>query len=329
MLVNVLSASALLAAAATVVTAVETHGGVDFEVRFAANATPVATPIKTAYESAAASQAAARLHEAIENTGITADCLEAHNGTSVDELYALKNCIDAEDEGAFFTLLESDIERANAFWATVVAESTADRTQWVPARVWVKAYFGASLTATEFAAWTASDNADAANLDANPEHYYKKTELTGLTSQASKIFEGWGGVLSDFGMVRTNFSVPDYSTPDFGTADYPASWNPGSEFSLLYQRIGAKILTSGTQDTFGVLHIAVREFLAAGGDEGVPGLEIYAAVWYPPWDGAADAANTTEFQTNYLRDEAEHMVVEIVNLSLQAREDCETSLCVL
>lgn len=53
-----------------------------------------------------------------------------------------------------------------------------------------------------------------------------------------------------------------------------------------------------------------------------------SAVWYPPFDKASPD-NHTEFTTNYVQDEAHHMVVEIINDSLKAKEDCSTGLCVL
>lgn len=99
-------------------------------------------------------------------------------------------------------------------------------------------------------------------------------------------------------------------------------------FPLPLQRVGEKILASESQETFGVLHIAVRDFLTNEGSTGKAGIEIYSAVWYPPWD-QADDADKTEFVNNYLADEGHHMVVEVINLTLQAHEDCKTGLCVL
>lgn len=57
-------------------------------------------------------------------------------------------------------------------------------------------------------------------------------------------------------------------------------------------------------------------------------LPYSSAVWYPPFDKASPE-NHTEFTTNYVQDEAHHMVVEIINDSLKAKEDCSTGLCVL
>lgn len=80
---------------------------------------------------------------------------------------------------------------------------------------------------------------------------------TSATSLSSDIFEGWGGVLSSFGTVRTNFTVPTYTVPTFGSPDQPVEWSISSDFPLAFQRIGPKVLADNT--TFGMLHIAVRD----------------------------------------------------------------------
>ncbi|GAP88198.1 hypothetical protein SAMD00023353_1500180 [Rosellinia necatrix] len=320
---------ALASAIAAVTGALETHGGFQYETRFAPNASPETRDIKDAYETAAAQQAYSRLREQIEATGIASQCLTGPEGAQPADLYALKDCIVAEDEHNLFALLAEDIEESNAFWAQVVGESTTDRTKWVPARAYTKGYFNGSLTATQFAAWTLSSAADQANLRANPEHYYKETALDAATgAQSSEIFEGWGGVLSRFGTKRTNFTVPAFVTPQYGTADTPAAWDIGAGFALPLQRVGPKALTSGGRQTFGVLHIAVRDFAAGEGSTGQSGIEVYSAVWYPPWD-QADEADRAEFVGNYLADEAHHMVVEVVNLTLQANKDCKSGSCVI
>ncbi|CAJ2508775.1 Uu.00g138010.m01.CDS01 [Anthostomella pinea] len=316
-----------VAALVSLAASTETHGGYDFQVRFSNTADPETTDIKDAYEQAAAEQASTHLQARINATGIAADCLKSNTGPTPAELYALKDCVAADNVGNFFTLLADDIEESNTFWDTVVSQSTTDRTQWVPARMYTKAYFDGDLLAAQFAIWTQSQNADDANNHANPEHYYKKTTVTGLTSQSSDIFEGWGGVLSTFGTKRTNFTVPEYTTPTFGTADYPEEWAIDPSFLLIFQRIGPKVLKSGSEATFGALHIAVRDLAADEGDEGKSGIEVYAAVWYPPWDQASEQSRM-EFTDNYLADEAHHMVVEVINLTLQAQKDCSTGLCV-
>lgn len=121
--------------------------------------------------------------------------------------------------------------------------------------------------------------------------------------------------------------MPHFSSPTFGTVDLPELWNIGPSFALPLQRVGPKALTSKGAKTFGVLHIAVRDFAAGEGSTGASGIEIYSAVWYPPWDQAS-AKEQRDFQT-YLADESHHMVVEVVNLTLRAHEDCKGGACVL
>jgi len=125
---------ALAPALAVVVGALETHGGYDFETRFSADATPETTDIKDAYESTAAEQAANRLREQIKATSVATGCLDGNTGNTPADLYALKNCIAADNEDNFFTLLADDIEESNSFWGKVLDESTTDRTKWVAAR---------------------------------------------------------------------------------------------------------------------------------------------------------------------------------------------------
>ena len=129
--------------------------------------------------------------------------------------------------------------------------------------------------------------------------------------------------------MRTYFSVPTFATPAYGTADTPEAWDIGASFPLPLQRVGKKILVSAEGQTFGVLQIAVRDFAASEGSTGKSGIEIYSAVWYPPWDQADDEEDKAEFVNDYLADEAHHMVVEVINVTLQAKEDCETGLCVI
>ncbi|KAJ2984550.1 hypothetical protein NUW58_g6001 [Xylaria curta] len=136
---------ALASAIAAVTGAIETHGGFQYEARFSPEVAPETKTIKTSYEEAAAQQAYARLHEQIKATGVARQCLTESNSTGVArrssaegvtpaDLYALKDCIAADDEHNFFALLADDIEESNTFWEQVVRESTSDRTQWVPAR---------------------------------------------------------------------------------------------------------------------------------------------------------------------------------------------------
>ncbi|KAF8213456.1 hypothetical protein K438DRAFT_1750735 [Mycena galopus ATCC 62051] len=305
-----------LLSAATVI-AQEVHGNITFEVQFNATAPIETTDIKDAYEAAAAAFASRRLHAAIKQTGIGKDCLTDPDDLSPTALYALKDCIAAENQDDFFALLASDIAESNTFWSTVVNESTTNLTQFIPARTYVTGYFGDALSATTFAEWTLSPLADAANLNANPEHYVKETQAVSEVDASSEIFEGWGGVLSTFGMKRTNFTIPSYVPPVFDGVTYPTEWAIDPSFAVLLQRIGPKVLASGDGQTFGYLHIAVRD-VPPSTVGGMAAIEVYAAVWYPPWDQAPNATDRVEFQTNYLADEAHHMVVEIINLTLQA-----------
>ncbi|KAI0158339.1 hypothetical protein GGR57DRAFT_460033 [Xylariaceae sp. FL1272] len=326
-LVNMLSqsfAGLSLLAAATVVSATEIHGGIPFEARFSWDAAPETIPTKDSYESLAAQQAYDRLVEVYtaDSSLPGDDCLSSGTATTQPQkLYELKDCIISEtgDENIFFTLLQEDITEADNFWSTVLSQSTQDRTQWVPARAYVKAYYNGTLPATVFALWTASPLADAANDDANAEHYYKKSTVNLDGSETSSIFEGWGGCLSSFGTKRTNFTVPTFATPELGTSEYPIEWAIDSSFPTALQRIGPKQLVTGPAagQTFGVLHIAVRDFV----DDVGSGIEVYSAVWYPPWDLATSADDHQEFITNYVGDEAHHMVVEVVNLTLKSLSD--------
>ncbi|KAJ4392093.1 hypothetical protein N0V93_005715 [Gnomoniopsis smithogilvyi] len=306
--------------------AIETHGGVQFDVRWTNTSSPLDNPIKDAYETAAAKQVYERLQGAIHATNITSDCLSSGNSTPAG-VYVLKDCMVAEHgSGVFFDLLADDIAEADKFWKQVVEESSTNVTEYIPARTYVRGFFGDSLNATEFAIWTASPFSDAEDLHANPEHYFINSTVASVVSESSEIFEGWGGVLSSFGSVRTNFTVPDFSTPAFGTADYPWAWSLNTAFPLAFQRIGHKKLSDGT--TFGVLHIAIRDFAANETSIGISGIEVYAAVWYPSWDQGC-VANKTEFANNFLPDESHHMVQEIIADTLKAKSDCASGLCVV
>ncbi|PVH79829.1 hypothetical protein DL98DRAFT_630416 [Cadophora sp. DSE1049] len=299
---------------------IETHGSppVDFEVRLLGSNEPLTTDIKDSYEKAAACIA----YDRIQATLLGKQCAVAADKNSTDKrnaTYALKDCIikTSQNERIFFDILSHDIIEADKFWSKVVQESDKNMTSWIAARASVKAYFNLTLTAIQFAGWTLSPYADAANLHGNPEHYYKSTP-SNATDTHSEILEGWGGVTSTIGMLRTHFNVPSYAVPSFDDVQYPASWDQGPQFLLPLQRAGLKQLADGT--TFGVLHIAVRDLSAEEVLEaGQAGIEIYSAVWYPAWD-AASQPDREEFG-RFLQDEAEHMVVEIVNLTLQARED--------
>ncbi|KAI2615674.1 hypothetical protein GGR54DRAFT_263837 [Hypoxylon sp. NC1633] len=191
-------------------------------------------------------------------------------------------------------LLSPDEDAADAHWHEII---DASGDGWVLAEA-RGVIFLPKVNFLTFAAWEASPNADAANLAANPEHYIKETETT-ATGLASKILEGWGG-------VTTNFTIPNFSVPD-RLKDPFLKLLP--EFPI--QQAGDKVLRDGTR--FGVLHIALRPVSGADYGQSQDGFEIYSAVWYQ--DGAKD---------EYLEQERRHMVIEIVNLSLQAEKDVES-----
>lgn len=125
---------ALASAIIAVTSAIETHGGYQYETRFSPDASPETNDIKDSYETTAAEQAYARLQEKIKATGIASQCLTGSEGAQPAALYALKDCIVADNKDNFFKLLAEDIQESNTFWSQVVQESTTDRTQWVPAR---------------------------------------------------------------------------------------------------------------------------------------------------------------------------------------------------
>lgn len=289
-----------------------------YEVRLLGSAEPLTTDIKDPYEKAAACIA----YDRIKSTRLGKQCAVAADKNVADKrnaTYALKDCIieTSANERIFFDLLSKDIKKADKLWTKVVQQSNEDMNSWIAARASVKAYFNLTLTAMQFAGWTLSPFADAANLHGNPEHYYKSTP-SNATDTSSEILEGWGGVLSTLGMLRTHFKVPSYAIPSFDNIQYPAAWDQGRQFLLPLQRAGLKQLMDGT--TFGVLHIAVRDLSAAEvAEAGQAGIEVYSAVWAPAWDDASEA-DRVEYR-KFLQDEAEHMVVEIVNLTLQARDD--------
>ncbi|KAI1101078.1 hypothetical protein F4804DRAFT_317073 [Jackrogersella minutella] len=191
-------------------------------------------------------------------------------------------------------LLAPDTDDADSFWLRVINNSS---DSWVSADARGVAFLP-NVSYLQFAAWYASPNADAANLAANPEHYVKET-VTTSTGLSSKILEGWGG-------VTTNFTIPNFGTPDRGKDPF---LRPLPEFPI--QEAGDKNLRDGTR--FGVLHISLRP--VSGKDYGQPidGFEVYSTVWYQ--DGVSD---------DHLDQERRHMVIEIVNLTLQAQKDIQS-----
>lgn len=284
--------------------AAEVHEGITFDIRFGLDAPLETQPVKTPYKVAAAKQTTKRLIDALKQHQLALNCLEGVHNDSPEVLYQLKHCIIDKIGGSeriFLDLLENDIKEANHFWDKIINESTDDRSRWVGGKFAVRAYFNGALTATQFGIWSATPEADAVNNWFNPEHYYKATVINSTTlSGFSAILEGWGGVESSrFGMQRTNFTVPVYAAPERGSAAQPASWSPGDNFPPALSRIGDKVLVGGSKWSFGVLNINMRDFKEGeeGNDSGKDGIEIYAAIWYPPWDKAADETGRKEFPT--------------------------------
>jgi hypothetical protein len=195
-------------------------------------------------------------------------------------------------------VLQPDIKEADVFWHDAIDKSTPG--EWVPTDGRVVGFFP-DLTAAAFAAWSQSPLADKANNAANPEHYLKRTEEVSPGVLRSEIVEGWGG-------VTTHFTVPNYSAPDREKhpmlrelPDFP------------FQAAGDKVLADGTDAVFGVLHISVRDAPGEEYGEEQDGVEIFATVWYG--DGIDD---------DHLEDERQHIVVEIINMSMQAQKDIES-----
>ncbi|KAI0019167.1 hypothetical protein F4780DRAFT_780700 [Xylariomycetidae sp. FL0641] len=71
---------------------------------------------------------------------------------------------------------------------------------------------------------------------------------------------------------------------------------------------GDKVLRDGIK--FGTLHISVRPVAGAAYGQDRDGFEVFATVWYEDGIGA-----------DHVKAEAEHMITEIVNLTLQAQKD--------
>ncbi|TDZ35913.1 hypothetical protein C8035_v008381 [Colletotrichum spinosum] len=223
-------------------------------------------------------------------------------GECMAELYERKRAIG--DRG-FLDLFERDIEEARRFWYGVNRDSPArgDASTWkaVEARAAVAL---PNVTAATFAAWSASPGADEANNRGNAEHYFKHSGFEGA-SGASRILEGWGGTM-------TNFTMPNYgpalcarrgmvrALPEFGV-----------------KACGDKNLVDGGEGTnFGVLNIAARDVDGASfGQPGRRGIDIYAAVWYP-----------SAISEEHLEAERQHVIIEIVNLSLKVQEEVERGL---
>ena len=313
-------------ALAPAVTAIETHNGIDYELRSKPDAEPWEGPILEPFEKAASKQAAERLHKRIEEKKFETDCVDKHPGTEPADLFDLKDCLTADDPEVFLHLLEDDLQEADAFWEKVVEESSKPRPEWHSTSVYVKAYFGGDLKAVEFATWMGTPKlSDPAYLRGNAEHYFKKTQNDSPTSQRAHFVDGWGGVHSEkWGTKLVNFTVPALAVPDIGSEDFPEEWAIDEAFRRT-ERAGFKTLSSGTK--WGVLHIAARDFEASEGTTGESGVELYAGLHYPPWDLGSEE-DQDEFNNRFLKDEEHHILTELVHWSQQAYKDCQNNTCI-
>ncbi|KAL0937479.1 uncharacterized protein CTRU02_207210 [Colletotrichum truncatum] len=218
----------------------------------------------------------------------------------MSKLYERKTAIG--DQG-FLDIFEKDIEEAKQFWYGVIDSSDLDQPEsWkaVEGRAVVSL---PNVTAWAFSAWSSSPRADAANNRANAEHYFKHSDFTS-GSGVSRILEGWGGTI-------TNFTIPNYSPAV--CAQRPMV-RPLPEFAI--KACGDKNLVDGKDTNFGVLNIAARDVNGADfGQPGKRGIDIYASIWY----GNA-------ISEEHLEAERQHVIIEIVNMSLKAQEDIETGV---
>ncbi|KAK8101847.1 hypothetical protein PG999_012221 [Apiospora kogelbergensis] len=192
-------------------------------------------------------------------------------------------------------LFKQDIADADEYWHDAIADS--DGTTWKPTDGHCICYIP-SLSAASFGLWSTSPAADAANNDVNPEHYIKQTSTGSNGLPTSNILEGWGGVTTHFDIM--NFTAPDHTKYPFlrTLPDYPV------------QAAGPKVLKDGT--TFGVLHLAVKDVNDAKYGKG---FEVFSTIWYQ--------SGVTE---EHIEAEREHMINEIINLSIIASKDVKSNV---
>ncbi|KZL64048.1 hypothetical protein CI238_04446 [Colletotrichum incanum] len=213
----------------------------------------------------------------------------------MDRLYERKSAIG--DEG-FLNIFAKDIEEAKKFWYDTNENSTLDDpTTWKAVECRALVHLP-NVTAWAFSAWSASPFADAANNRGNAEHYFKYSDHTGALG-TSHILEGWGG-------VTTNFSIPNYSPQ---TCAQRAMVRPLPEFAI--KACGDKNLVDDKNTNFGVLNIAARDVVGCDKKKRV---DIYASIWYG-----------SGISEEHLEAERQHVIIEIVNMSLKAQEDIESS----
>ncbi|KAK6855590.1 hypothetical protein PG995_007741 [Apiospora arundinis] len=210
-------------------------------------------------------------------------------------LAQLKTTKDNLGPDGLVSLFKQDISDADKYWHDAIANS--DGTTWKPTDGHCICYIP-SLSAASFGLWSTSPAADAVNNDANPEHYIKKTTTGANGLPKSNILEGWGGVTTHFDIM--NFTAPDHTKYPFlrQLPDYPI------------QAAGPKVLKDGT--TFGVLHLAVKDVNDAKYGKG---FEVFSTIWYQ--------SGVTE---EHIEAEREHMINEIVNLSIYAAKDAKSGV---
>lgn len=194
-------------------------------------------------------------------------------------------------------ILQPDIQEADNFWHKIINQST--KGNWIAVDAHGVAFLP-NLTASTFAAWTQSPLADEANNDANAEHYFKRTVQLDDGSLAAEILEGWGG-------ITTLFNIPSYGSPAALGYDF---LRPNDLYPI--QAAGKKVLSDGTDEIMGILHISIRDVSGKQWDIGGNGVEVFSTIWYGD-------ASTDEF----LEDERQHMVIEIVRLTQAAQRDIE------
>ncbi|WQF78775.1 hypothetical protein CDEST_03789 [Colletotrichum destructivum] len=229
---------------------------------------------------------------------------ERANDTSVPAPSSAERCMDllfarksAIGDKGFLDIFADDIQEAKQFWYDVNDNSTLDDpATWKAVECRALVHLP-NVTAWAFSAWSASPFADAANNRGNAEHYFKYSDHTGALG-TSHILEGWGG-------VTTNFSIPNYSPQ---TCAQRPMVRPLPEFPI--KACGDKNLVDEKNTNFGVLNIAARDFV---GCDMTRRVDIYASIWY----GSA-------ISEEHLEAERQHVIIEIVNMSLQAQEDIES-----
>ncbi|KAJ0168053.1 hypothetical protein CTA2_10424 [Colletotrichum tanaceti] len=214
----------------------------------------------------------------------------------MDLLFARKSAIG--DDG-FLDIFADDIRQARRFWYDVNGNSTLDDpAAWKAVECRALVHLP-NVTAWAFSAWSASPLADAANNRGNAEHYFKYSDHAGALA-TSHILEGWGG-------VTTNFTIPNYSPR---TCAQRPMVRPLPEFAI--KACGDKNLVDDDGTNFGVLNIAARDVVGCD-DHKTTRVDIYASIWYG-----------SGISEEHLEAERQHVIIEIVNMSLQAQEDIES-----